>query len=222
MNTSRRDFIKSLGVGIAYLMLARCTSWDGGTDPTQSQHLSNKERIRQCWSSLGDLAEQTLEDFEFAEQLKAELITNHRIALDQLVAAGEISAAGADQVQIAFQEAAYHIWRLNAPITCYEPAVIDYAPASRGQLAQQVALLSELANKGNMAPDTIAQAQAAIERDMAFLGLTNEEENLFYEQLIAAAGEIYSYPSFDEVDLKVSPAAIEAAHFLVEVLLGDE
>lgn len=222
MSLKRREFIKSMGVGFAYLMLARCTSWDGGTDPTQSQHLSNKERIRQCWSSLGDLAEQTLEDFEFAEQLKAELITNHRIALDKLIAAGEISAAGADQVQNAFQEAAYHVWRLNAPITCYEPAVIDYAPTSRGQLAQQVALLSELAMQGDVNLNTITHAQAAIEKDIAFLGLTDEDEQSLYEKLITDAGEIHNYPPFDELDLEVSLTTIEAARFLVEVLLGNE
>jgi hypothetical protein len=222
MSLERRDFIISLGISIASLVLARCTSLDGGTEPTQSQHLSNKERIRQCWNNLGDLAAQTLEDFEFAEQLKAELITNHRTALDKLVASGEISAAEAEQVQIAFQEATYHVWRLNAPITCYEPAMIDYAPTSRGQLTQQVALLSELAVQADINMNTIAQAQAAIERDMAFLGLTNDEEKSLYEELIAAAGETYNYPSFDELDLDVSPSAIDAARFLVEVLLDNE
>ena len=222
MSLERRDFIKSLGISLASLVLARCTSWDGGTDLTQSQHLSNKERMRQYWRSLGDLAEQTLEDYEIAEQLKTELVTNHRIALDQLVAAGEISVAGADQVQIAFQEAAYHVWRLNAPITCYEPAVIDYAPTSRGQLAQQVALLSELAMQGDVNVNTIAHAQAAIEKDIAFLGLTDEDEQSLYEKLITDAGDTHNYPPFNELDLEVSLTTIEAARFLVEVLLGDE
>lgn len=219
MSATRRDFIKSMGIGIASLMMVQCSSSDGRTDPTQRPDHSSKERLQICWLSLGDLASETQRDFEHAEQIKAELITDHRTALDDLVVSGDLSATAADQVQIAFQEATYHIWRSHAPITCYELILLDYTPTSSAQLTQQVALLEEIADSGNVDPNTIAQAQSALERDMAFLSLTNEATQALYDDLIAAAGETYDFPTFDELELEIPSESIEAARFLVELLL---
>jgi hypothetical protein len=221
MSTTRRDFIKSLGIGIASLMMAQCSSSGGGTDPTERPDHSSKERLRACWSSLSDLATETQQDFEHAEQIKAELITNHRAALDDLVASGDLSAIVADQVQIAFQEATYHVWRSHAPITCYEPVLVDYTPTSSGQLTQQVALLEEISNSIQVDHNTIAQAQAALERDIAFLSLTDEATQALYDDLIAAAGQTYDFPTFDELELEIPPESVEAARFLVELLLAE-
>jgi hypothetical protein len=212
MHTTRRDFMKTLGISIASLALARCLPFKGSSD-------SPLDRLRDCWLSLEKLAQETQKDFERAEQMKQDLIGDHRAELDDLVASGELSSAAADQVQIAFQEASYHVWRLNAPITCYEPVLVDYTPTSSQQLTQQVTLLKEIAERGDVDEKIIGQAQAALERDIAFLSLTDEETQSLYDKLIAAAGENFNFPSFEELDLEITPNAMEAARFLVDVLL---
>ena len=212
MHTTRRDFMKTLGISLASLALARCL-------PSKESSDSPLDRLRDCWLSLEKLAQETQKDFERAEQMKQDLIGDHRAGLDDLVASGELTSAAADQVQIAFQEATYHIWRSNAPITCYEPVLVDYTPTSSQQLTQQVTLLNDIAESGDVDERIIGQAQAALERDIAFLSLTDEETQSLYEKLIAAAGENFNFPSFDELDLEITPDAMEAARFLVDVLL---
>ena len=212
MHTTRRDFMKTLGISLASLTLARCLTFKGSSD-------SPIDRLRDCWLSLEKLAQETQKDFERAEQMKQDLIGDHRASLDDLVASRELPLAAAEQIQIAFQEATYHIWRSNAPITCYEPVLVDYTPTSSEQLTQRVALLEEIAERRDIDENTLAQVQATIERDIAFLGLTDEETQSLYEKLIAAAGEDFNFPSFDELDLEITPEAMEAARFLVELLL---
>ena len=212
MHTTRRDFMKTLGISLASLTLARCLPFKGSSD-------SPIDRLRDCWLSLEKLAQETQKDFERAEQMKQDLIGDHRASLDDLVASRELPLAAAEQIQIAFQEATYHIWRSNAPITCYEPVLVDYTPTSSEQLTQRVALLEEIAERRDIDENTLAQVQATIERDIAFLGLTDEETQSLYEKLIAAAGEDFNFPSFDELDLEITPEAMEAARFLVELLL---
>ena len=150
-----------------------------------------------------------------------DLLSDHRSALDDLVAPGELSSSAAEQIQIAFQEATYHVWRSHAPMTCYEPVLVDYTPTSSAQLTQQVALLEEISDSGDVDQNTLAQAQAAIERDIAFLSLTNEATQALYDDLIAAAGETYDFPTFDELELEIPAESVEAARFLVELLLAE-
>jgi hypothetical protein len=76
-----------------------------------------------------------------------------------------------------------------------------------------------MAASGDLDQDTVAQAQTAIERDIAFLNLTNAETQVLYEELMVAAGDSYDYPPFSELDLEVTPEAAKAARFLVELLL---
>jgi len=215
MQPTRRDFIKGLGIGLASLLMARCIPFKKAGD-------SPYDHLRGCWLSLDKLAQETQMDYEQADQAKQDLIASHRSALDDLVASGELSSESADLVHIAFQEATYHVWRSNAPITCYEPMIVDYSPTSSGQLTQQVALLSEIADSGDIDEHTMAQAQAALERDIAFLSLSDDETQSLYEALIATAGETYDFPSFDELELEITPETMEAARFLVGLLIGDE
>ncbi len=212
MQTTRRDFMKSLGISIASVVLARCIPFKPSDDSPMS-------RLRICWLSLEKLAQETQKDFEQAEQMKEDLLGDHRYALDDLVGTGELSSAAAEQVQIAFQEATYHIWRLNAPITCYEPVIVNYTPTSSEQLTQQITHLTEIAKHGDIDENTIAQVRGALERDIAFLSLTDEETQSLYEKLIAAAGDTYSFPTFDELVLEIPPEAMEAAHLLVDIIL---
>ena len=212
MSPTRREFIKHLAMALASLAMTRCLS--PGDD-------SSRSRLRSCWLQLDPLAQQTHKDYERGSQMKDQLVADHRAALDTLIAAGELSAAVAAQMQAAFVEAAYHVWRANAPMTCYEPVLVDYTPTGASQLVQQANLLAEMAERGDLDPSTVAQARAAIERDIAFLGLSDEETQALYDELIKAAGDAYTFPAFDELEMEILPEAAEAARFLVELLLEE-
>jgi hypothetical protein len=211
MSPTRREFLKGLGLAMASLVLTGCV-------PFGEEDSSARGRLRKYWLQLEDLAETTQKDFEKGEGIRSELLASHQAALNELTATGELDAAAAEQVQAAFVEATYHVWRANAPITCYEPMIVNYKPASADQLVKQANLLAEMAQSGELDANTVAQAQAAIERDVAFLGLSGTEIDALYETLRQAAGDSYTYPAFDELELAVSPETAEAARFLVTLL----
>jgi hypothetical protein len=216
MSYTRREFIHRTGIAIAALLLARCTPAASGKSDAPP-----RERLRESWLRLDWLAQDTRENWDGdaqGEQTREQLVSDHQAALDELVAAGDLDTAVAGQVQLAFGAAAYHVWRSNAPITCYEPVLVDYTPTSTNQLVQQADLL---ADKGDLDPDTVARAQAVIERDMAFLSLSQAETQALYDALYAAAGDTYDLPSLEELDLEISPQAVEAARFLAQLLLDD-
>ncbi len=214
MTPTRREFIKGIGIAIGSLVMARCVPMGGGDD-TPRGHLRN------CWLRFDWLTQeaQDWDDHERGEGALDQLIADHRAALDDLIAAGELDPSIADQVQVAFSEAAYHVWRSNCGMTCYEPVLINYTPTSADQLVRQADFLAEIADSGDLDQNTVAQAQAAVERDIAFLALSNEEIQSLYDELREAAGDTYNFPSFDELDLEITPEAAEAACFLVELLL---
>ena len=214
MTSTRREFIKSVGIAAASLVLLRCNS-------LSSQDSSPRGRLRSVWSQLDWLALQSKDDWEQGEKARQELAAQHRAALDELVGAGELSSEVADEVHAAFDAAAYHIYRSNAPITCYEPVIVDYAPTSSDQLTQQAELLTQMAEKGELDPATVSKARAAIERDIAFLSLSPEERQALYDQLIQAANQGAVVPPFDQLELEITPQAAEAARFLLELLLKE-
>jgi len=217
MAPTRRDFIKNVGIAVASLVAVQ-----GACGPLEREDHSPRGRLRNCWERLDWLAEkaQDWDQHEKAQEARDGLVADHRAALDELVAAGELEAAVADQVQIAFSEAAYHVWRANCGMTCYEPMPgPDYTPFTSSQLALQADLLTEMAESGAADAETVAQAQAAIERDIAFLTLSDAETQALYEELVTAAGDGYDYPSFGDVELEVTPQAAEAARFLIDLLL---
>lgn len=214
MRSTRRDFIKSVGIAIASLVMARCIPFGGRDD-------SPRGRLCNCWLRLDWLAEQATGDYERGDKAREKLAADHRAALNELVAAGELDADVADELNTAFGAAINHVLLSNAPITCYEAVMVDYAPGSSDQLAQQAALLAEMAKSGNLDPATVSQAQAAIERDIAFLNLSDAETRALYDELIEAAGDTYDFPPLGELDLDISPEAAEAARFLVGLLLEE-
>lgn len=217
MTLSRRGSIRAFGMALASLLLARCKV-------LRSLSTEPRDRLRQCWLSFSDLASKTSKgqnqgsdgwDNPFGQNLSAE----HRRALDELVAAGEIETPVADLVQEAYDAAIYHVWRSNAPITCYEPVMVDYAPASAGQLVQQSAVLAEMADDIQLDPDTVAVAHQAIERDLAFEALTDQEVQALYQTIIDESNQGQKpAPSFDEAVLDITPEAQKAAQFLVDLL----
>ena len=214
MRSTRRDFIKSVGIAVASVVMARCIPLGGKDD-------SPRARLRNCWLRLDWLAQQAKGDYERGDKAREKLAADHRAALDDLVAAGEVDADVADKLNTAFGAAINHVLLSNAPLTCYEALIVDYTPASSDQLAQQADLLAEMAKSGDLDPATVAQAQAAIERDIAFLNLSDAETQALYDELIAAAGDTYDFPSFDGLDLDIPSEAAEAARFLVELLLEE-
>ena len=212
MTPTRREFIKSLGIAVASLAMARCIPSGGGGD-------SARDRMRDSWLRLDWLAQKAQGDYERGERARDDLAARHRAALDDLVAAGELGADVADELDAAFGAAITHVLLANAPVTCYEAVLVDYTPASSSQLVRQADLLAQMADAGDLDPDTVAQAQAAIERDVAFLALSYEETQAIYDTLMKTTGDTYDFPTFDELDLEVTPEAAEAARFLVELLL---
>ena len=223
MTPSRRDFLKHVGIAVASLAMARCVcpgrSDDDPTNPPDDD--SPRAQLRRCWLRFDWLEEQASDwsDYDKGNEALQELTTDHRAALDDLVAAGDLDREVADCVQSAYDAAAYHVWRANCGMTCYEPMMgPDYTPTASWQVAQQADLLAEMAEEGDLDPGTVAEAQAAVERDFAFLCMANAEVEDLYDQLMAAAGDSYAYPNFDELELDVSPEADRAARFLVELM----
>jgi len=197
MTLTRRDFIRSVGIAVASLVMAGCIP-SGGEDD------SPRGRLRSCWLRLDWLARQARGDYERGEQARDELVAEHRAALDDLVAAGEVDAAVADQVQVAFDEAAFHAWRSNAPMTCYMALPVEYG--GRDDLLQQAELLRKAAS--GLDPAVVEEVQAAIARDIAL-----------FEAAAGPEAGAKLIEQFETGEIKASPEAVEAARILVDLLL---
>jgi hypothetical protein len=117
------------------------------------------------------------------------------------VTSGELDEAVADEIDAAFEEAIAHIQRQQA--TCYMSESPELTP--RDDLMQQAELLEEMAAEGDIDPEPVAQAQAALERDVAWLAQFHAGE---------MPGELE--------EIEITPEAAEAARILVALLLGDQ
>jgi hypothetical protein len=232
MSVSRRDFMKMVGVSVASLFLTRCRPFVSCYTPTPPPMCyaptapppSALERLRQCWLRFGELAQTTIQESNqgsIENTFGQQLVREHRAALDELIAPGELTPAVADLVQEAYEAAVYHIWRSNASMTCYEPMIVDYAPISAEVLIRQSEALSGLAAQGNIDPQTLSNAQTALEHDMAYYALTDEEVDSLYEHLVNEWQALQqAVPAFEEVDLEVTPDAKTAAQFIINLLTG--
>jgi hypothetical protein len=233
MSTTRRDFMKMFGVTVASLLLTRCRWGEVPVpiatcyaplpppSPTPGTPSSVRERLRLCWLRFGELASKASAEGSGEDIFGQQLVAEHRAALDELVADGEISAPVADLVQEAYGAAVYHVWRSNAPITCYEPMIVDYAPTSAGTLVQQAEALDQIAAQGTVDPDTLASIRAALEHDMAFYTLSDQDVEDLYNRLISESREQgRPIPSFDALQLELTPEAKAAAQFIVDLLTG--
>jgi hypothetical protein len=243
MNISRREFMKLFGISMASLLLVRCkpatlvpqtTSTLASCymptiildTPTHLPAYMPRERLRLGWLRFSELAEKTKsgenreDETPFGDPLGQEMIADHRAALDELVAAGEIEAPVADLIQEAYAAAIYHIWRSNTNITCYRMS-FTYAPTSAGTLVLQAETLEQVASQGDVDPNTLATVQSALEHDMAFYALTDEEISAMYEQLIRDSQEKGTpIPAFEELDLELTPESRAAAQFIIDLLTG--
>jgi hypothetical protein len=236
MPLNRRDFMKLFGVSVAALFLSRCRRQSAAPTedvqptcyaPTAPPDIipavttvpSARERLRLDWLRFGELAQSSLNDTE--NKLGRELVAGHRAALDELVASGEISAPVADLVQEAYGAAVYHIWRSSTPITCYIVMGPYYSPTSANVLIQQAAVLNQVAEGGTVDPTTLAKARAALEHDLSFYALSEEEVQHLYSQLLEDNQKTgQPMPSFEELSLKLTPEAKEATQFITDLLTG--
>jgi hypothetical protein len=151
--------------------------------------------VRACWSELKIPEMFARPD---PDSLRA-LQQRHTDALEALVAAGELEVAVAGELDMAFQQSLSHMER--ATEMCYIAMPAESWP--RGDLMEQKAALEEMAVKSDVQPDTVARVQAALERDITWLGWFQ-------------AGEMPG--RLDQIE--VSPAAAGAARALVELLLN--
>jgi hypothetical protein len=240
MTLTRREFIRLVGITMAGVALTSCSKQAPSGDdaqgglPTLTIPASTatpaptkiadtpRLRVRAVWLRLDELLQISRQHDAKAEQLKGQLVADHQAALNELVAANELKPAVADQVQEAFLAAAYHIWRSYAA-TCYEAmAYPEYTPVSSDQLVKQSEILVEMAQKGKIDPTVVAQVQATIERDIAFLALTDQDTQALNEKIRQSTSQTNPVQEFDTVELQITPEAVEAAHFLVDLLLGRE
>jgi hypothetical protein len=245
MLSTRREFIKQLGIALASLAMARCAPrtraalMEGQTReavkttepvptersveatepvPTEQAVIVAPEGLLDIWQQFDALAAETRQDAGRGEQMKELLVAGHRAALDNQVALGELSEAVAERIQVAFEAAAGHIWMANAPVTCYEPVWINYRPVSSDQLILQAEIL---AGRTDLDPQVSAQAQDTIARDIAFLNLSPDQKDALYQRLMDGHQGGLSPPAFEDVDLDLAPEDLQAAQFLVDLLLND-
>ncbi len=221
MSIGRRHFIKSLGASLGSLIVSGSLSGCGaGTDKeslTTKAESSASEwaSLRQCWFDLSTLRKAITEAMNKARQegrslwdageaVPQERKARHRALLDALVAAGELDRPVAGHMQVAYEEAVYHINRSRA--TCY--MIIPFVYDVRRDFLKQANALSDVS--GGLGSATVAQAQAAIAQDMAYFeAMHDDQSNYMAIQKIYEAGA-----------MEASPEALEAARVLSQLLLG--
>jgi len=224
LRSTRREFMRTVGVMLVSLLAARCgrTTCYTPSIPTSTLVPAEDgwERLYASWDGL-DLLAVEAQDLERGEQTRDRLITEHRAALDDLVAADELDAAVAGDMQLAFEGAATHVWRANAPITCYIPAPYpEYGVQSSSDLARQADLLAEMAAQSDIDPAVVEEARTAIERDVAFLSMSADEQEALVQAIVDAAGEDGPFPALSELTFDIPPEPVAAAQTLVELLLS--
>jgi hypothetical protein len=240
MPVPRRDFIKVFGISLGSLLLTRCQIPGLSTPeytcyapmrltdtatPVMTVQLSARRRLRLCWLRFGELARKTTEWYATPgnggsdSSLTAGMLKDHQAALDELVAADEIAEIVAGLIQEAYAAAVHHIWRSNAPMTCYIVAAPEYTPASANDLVAQAAALDQVAEGTPIPAETLAKIRSALEHDLAFYALSDAEVTALYERLRAEyADSGGGIPDFAEVELTLTPEAKAAAEFLIGVL----
>ena len=231
MSMSRRDFMKFVGISVSSMILTSCGPMvscytPAVMTPTNGYTKSKdpKTRLHGYWLSFGELASKTQEannQGSIEDTYGQELIAGHRAALDELASTGVLTRTVADLIQEAYEAAVYHVWRSNVAVTCYPPAPrFDFTPASADILVQQSQTLDQIAQQGNVDPQTLENARLALQHDMAFYSLTSAQVDALYQHLMYEwPGEAQGAPDFSQVELEVSPDAKTATEFIINLLL---
>jgi hypothetical protein len=110
-------------------------------------------------------------------------------------------------------------WTRPSPITCYRIAQPNYSIQSSQDLAEQAERLLEMAGRSAIDEATVARAQAAIEQDVAYMTLSEEEQGAIVRVVRDTARPEHDYPHLHELELDVRPASGRAARILVQLLL---
>ena len=87
--STRRDFMRAVGVAVATLVTARCAR--GGGIGLRRRAGSPQERIRECWRQLDQVAKDARRSDGDPIRAVEDLVVRYRAALDELVTAGEVS-----------------------------------------------------------------------------------------------------------------------------------
>jgi hypothetical protein len=231
MSPTRREFMRIIGLAFGALLTGRCASLTSTPTPD-----SPRGRVRGCWLKLDWLSQQFEKDWSQYEQAQRQLLAEHRAALDELTAAGELAPAAADLVQTAFDamlggqmivEQECCMIELDPtpgptptplPAQVYgERELADYLSTREGDLAYQAELLAEMAEQSGLDPEVVARTQSVIQRDMTLLNVSRRTMESLRDRIIESG-----YPPLDELEVEISPEAREAARFLVELLLEEQ
>jgi hypothetical protein len=242
MSISRRDFMKVFGTMVASIVLTRCNPSAGNPTPTPTYQwkpyptrtpmsyptvpastLSARERLRNCWLGF-DLLEVSAKatwasskDIDWSNPIGQQMMAEHHASVEELVASGELSRSVADLIQEAYDTAVYHVWRSNLMATCYFGSVRGLYPMRAEKLLDQLDVLEEIDASGAVVPETVERIRMAIEREMAYYGMTDEEEDTFHHKIFEAND--YS-TEFEDTMLELTPEAKTAAQFIIDLLTG--
>ncbi len=235
MPHDRRSFIRRFGITLGSLIasgsLPGCgDKKEGGSSKTESQGKEQDqpsptprpaewEQLRQCWLKLdsfdddfGEAAMDSQDVLTKREAVKKERAAAHRALLNTLVAKGKLKEPVAQHMQTAFEEAVNYVDYLmparkhpESVGMCYYPMPIEYAFGK--DLLKQADVLRQIS--GDLDPAIVAQAQAAIARDVASLEILRPNPN------DRGAPKIH-----DGTDpLEISPEGLEAARLLARLFL---
>ena len=81
MKITRREFIKFLGISMAWVAITQCARLTGKED-------TPRDHLREVWIQLDGLASKTKMDYESGKMMRNQLGVDHQAALDDLVEAG--------------------------------------------------------------------------------------------------------------------------------------
>ena len=152
--------------------------------------------LRASWLELNNPQLQSYEDTDFSRGLRQQ----HRTALTALTEAGQLDAAVADDIQIAFEQAIAHIQRQQ--FTCYKSSLtLMQAYTPREDVLTQAEALTEMAQRSEINPATVERARAALARDMAWLAQFQAKQQ-----------------PVDLANIEATPTEIKAARILVDLL----
>jgi len=198
--------------------------------------------VRQCWLSLATLNEEINEamtqtedryrregllTFENYPRISKDIwapketiprgrVAEHQAVLDVLVSRSQLERPVANHVQVAFEEATFHIVRGRS--TCYMQTPTEFAP--RKDLLQQVDTLSKIS--GGLDPAIVAEARAAIAHDMVFFETFEPVEGPLpfgtprtFKARPDNCAELLG--EYETGNLKASPEALDAARLLTRL-----
>ncbi len=184
-------------------------------DQSETAASPARERLRQYWLQFEEFPGYTPED-NHREYVKR-LVDGHRLALDELVAQRAISTPVVGILQEAYEGAIYHIWRSRSAMTCYRMS-FTYSPESAETLVKQSSILRWLAEEGAIDPSTLAKARAALEHNLSYYALDEQEETTLNE----TSGSMRPPPEFGELMLKRTPEVQAAAQFIMDLLMDND